>query len=58
MKVGARFRSSIHLVQKDTHFQTARSYLINGFVAGKPQNRYNENGRKVMIWLSFKSSAL
>ncbi len=21
MKVGARFRSSIHLVQKDTHFQ-------------------------------------
>src|SRR6266849_9724367 len=29
-----------------------RTYLINGFVAGKPQNLHNENRRNVKIWLS------
>jgi hypothetical protein len=35
--------------------QETRSYLINGFVAGKLQNRRNGNSRKVMIWLSFNA---
>lgn len=36
----------------------SRSYLINGFMARKPQNRRGGNSWKVMIWLSFKSFAL
>jgi hypothetical protein len=38
--------------------QTSRSYLINGFVARKPQNRRGGNSRKVMIWLSLKRFVL
>ena len=33
------------------------NYLINGFVAGKPQNRSKDTGRKVVIWLSFETFA-
>jgi hypothetical protein len=36
----------------------SRSYLINGFVARKPQNRRGGNSRKAMIWLSLKRFVL
>jgi len=35
--------------------QQTRSYLINGFVAEKPQNLFNRNQRKIMIRLSLYS---
>jgi hypothetical protein len=35
-----------------------RSYLINGFVAAKPQTGRNGIRRKVMIWLSFNGFIL
>src|SRR6266404_5954930 len=35
-----------------------RTYLINGFVAGKPQTGCNGIGRKVMIWLGFNGFIL
>jgi hypothetical protein len=38
--------------------EKTRSYLINGFVAGQPQNGCNGMRRKVMIWLNFHAFIL
>ena len=46
------FSDSIH------YAKGTRTYLINGFVAGKPQTGYNGIGRKVMIWLGFNGFIL